>query len=276
MTSRPGPGPRLWTKADRCGCPWVCWEYEAPDRGCRYERWGRGSGESRGRGPAGRYGGGRRVDLGLHGELDAGRAGLLVHGSVRRRDPGHGPPHQADPGRVPARAGRDPGGVAVGGGAVGDRAYESAGVRGRASCCGSPGCRSPSTTRTGVEVGPMRADGARTHGGSRFPAHVDLRATGWWVPRRLRAMTSDRGVRLARPVQAGGGPGRSATASRRSGRGSSGSCTAPRTTIRRCDQLVAEVRFLDERREEGRVPAGRLTDGGIGMRHRAGTRDAPH
>lgn len=43
---------------------------------------------------------------------------------------------------------------------------------------------------TGKEVRPMRADGARKHGGSRFPAHVDLRATGWWVPRAFREMTS--------------------------------------------------------------------------------------
>jgi HTH-type transcriptional regulator/antitoxin HipB len=35
---------------------------------------------------------------------------------------------------------------------------------------------------TGEEVGPMRDDGARKHGGSRFPAHTDLQATGWWVP----------------------------------------------------------------------------------------------
>ena len=43
---------------------------------------------------------------------------------------------------------------------------------------------------TGEEVGPMRADGARKHGGSRFPAHADLRATGWWVPRAWRDMTT--------------------------------------------------------------------------------------
>ena len=43
---------------------------------------------------------------------------------------------------------------------------------------------------TGKQVRPMRADGARKHGGSRFPAHTDLRATGWWVPRALRRMTS--------------------------------------------------------------------------------------
>lgn len=35
---------------------------------------------------------------------------------------------------------------------------------------------------TGQEVEPMRDDGARQHGGSRFPAHTDLRVTGWWVP----------------------------------------------------------------------------------------------
>ncbi len=84
----------------------------------------------------------------------------------------------------------------------------------------------------GREVGPMRADGARTHGGSRFPAHVDLCATGWWVPRRLRAMTSiERTPGATGP--GGWGTRPSATSSRRSGRGSSGSCTAPRTTIRR-------------------------------------------
>ena len=33
------------------------------------------------------------------------------------------------------------------------------------------------------EVEPMRADGARQRGGSRYPAHADLRVTGWWVPR---------------------------------------------------------------------------------------------
>lgn len=43
---------------------------------------------------------------------------------------------------------------------------------------------------SGEPVGPMRADGARTHGGSRYPAHGDLSAADWWVPRRLRAWTS--------------------------------------------------------------------------------------
>lgn len=32
------------------------------------------------------------------------------------------------------------------------------------------------------EVRPMRDDGARRVNGSRFPAHVDLRVHGWWVP----------------------------------------------------------------------------------------------
>ncbi len=43
---------------------------------------------------------------------------------------------------------------------------------------------------TGRPVRPMRGDGACKHGGSRFPAHADLRATGWWVPRALRDMTT--------------------------------------------------------------------------------------
>ena len=105
----------------------------------------------------------------------------------------------------------------------------------------------------GREVGPMRADGARTHGGSRFPAHVDLRATGWWVPRRLRAMTS---------IEAYAWRDRSG----RAGDPAVGYCVSPFWKgIERqlhgtpddhpaLDQLVAEVRFLDERREEGRWP----------------------
>lgn len=44
---------------------------------------------------------------------------------------------------------------------------------------------------TGAEVGPMRDDGARKHGGSRYPAHGDLAVTGWWVPRRFRSTTAD-------------------------------------------------------------------------------------
>ena len=43
---------------------------------------------------------------------------------------------------------------------------------------------------SGEAVEPMRADGARQRSGSRFPAHVDLRVTGWWVPRAFRRMTS--------------------------------------------------------------------------------------
>lgn len=60
---------------------------------------------------------------------------------------------------------------------------------------------------TGEPVGPMRADGAITHAGSRYPAHADLTAAGWWVPRRLRAMTSieafrwwDRSKRVGDPA----------------------------------------------------------------------------
>ena len=44
---------------------------------------------------------------------------------------------------------------------------------------------------TGAEVGPMRDDGARQHGGSRYPAHGDLTVTGWWVPRRFRSTTAE-------------------------------------------------------------------------------------
>ena len=43
---------------------------------------------------------------------------------------------------------------------------------------------------SGETVEPMRADGARDRGGRRYPAHVDLRVTGWWVPREDRRMTT--------------------------------------------------------------------------------------
>ena len=43
---------------------------------------------------------------------------------------------------------------------------------------------------SGEPVEPMRADGARQRNGNRYPAHVDLRVTGWWVPRAFRRMTS--------------------------------------------------------------------------------------
>ena len=40
---------------------------------------------------------------------------------------------------------------------------------------------------TGEEVDPMRDDGARDHGGRRFPAHVDLTVRGWWYPRGVES-----------------------------------------------------------------------------------------
>ena len=103
----------------------------------------------------------------------------------------------------------------------------------------------------GREVGPMRADGARTHGGSRFPAHVDLRAAGWWVPRRLRAMTSveaytwrDRSRRVGDPaVRYRVSPFR---------KGIERWLHGIPDDHPALDQFVAEVRFLDEQREERR------------------------
>jgi HTH-type transcriptional regulator/antitoxin HipB len=59
---------------------------------------------------------------------------------------------------------------------------------------------------SGERVEPMRADGAGQRNGSRYPAHVDLRVTGWWVPRAVRRMTTigyftskDRSRRLGLP-----------------------------------------------------------------------------
>lgn len=42
---------------------------------------------------------------------------------------------------------------------------------------------------SGEVVEAMRDDGARNRGGSRFPAHTDLRVKGWWVPREMRTGT---------------------------------------------------------------------------------------
>ena len=103
----------------------------------------------------------------------------------------------------------------------------------------------------GREVGPMRADGARTHGGNRFPAHADLRATGWWVPRRLRAMTDveafawrDRSRRVGDPaVRYDLSPFR-----KRIERELHGIPDDHPALL----QLAAEAQFLDERREAWR------------------------
>ena len=46
---------------------------------------------------------------------------------------------------------------------------------------------------SGELVEPMRDDGARDRGGRRYPAHVDLRVTGWYVPRGLDC-TADLGL----------------------------------------------------------------------------------
>ena len=102
---------------------------------------------------------------------------------------------------------------------------------------------------TGDRVGPMRADGARTHGGSRYPAHADLTATGWWVPRRLRSMTSveafrwrDRSRRVGDPAIRYRRPGFWKRMEREL-RGTPDDHPA-------VHQFVAEVRCLDERRED--------------------------
>ncbi len=44
---------------------------------------------------------------------------------------------------------------------------------------------------SGEVVESMRDDGARDRAGRRFPAHADLRAKGWWVPRHLRTWTTN-------------------------------------------------------------------------------------
>ena len=100
----------------------------------------------------------------------------------------------------------------------------------------------------GQEVGPMRADGARTHGGSRYPAHVDLRATGWWVPRSLRAMTSVEAFACRDRSRRTGDP---AVRYRLSSfwKGLERELNGTPDDHPAMAQLAAEVRFLDEKRE---------------------------
>lgn len=111
---------------------------------------------------------------------------------------------------------------------------------------------------TGEPVGPMRADGARTHRGSRYPAHSDLRATGWWVPRRLRSMTSIEAYEWRDRSRRAGDPAIRYRRSRfwkqveRMLHGVPDDHPA-------VHQLVAEVRYVDECRDERR-PRLRIGD----------------
>ena len=102
---------------------------------------------------------------------------------------------------------------------------------------------------TGEEVGPMRADGARKHGGSRYPAHTDLRATGWWVPRRLRSMTSVEAFRWRDRSRRVGDPAIRCRTSRFWKRVERELYGIP-DDHPAVHQFVAEVRYLDECRED--------------------------
>lgn len=105
---------------------------------------------------------------------------------------------------------------------------------------------------TGEVVRPMRADGALTRGGSRYPAHTDLTATGWWVPRALRAMTTIESYRWIDRSRAGRDPAIRYRTDRhmkhllRLIHGSPDDHPAHH-------QLVAEMVHLDEQREEQRA-----------------------
>ena len=106
---------------------------------------------------------------------------------------------------------------------------------------------------TGEEVEPMRDDGARQHGGSRFPAHTDLRATGWWVPAHLETTMveyyqwRDRSRARRDPmIRAATNPFR-----KRLERLMYGTPDDHPSRL----QLVAEVIHLDEVREERRLRA---------------------
>ena len=104
---------------------------------------------------------------------------------------------------------------------------------------------------TGEPVGPMRADGATTHAGSRYPAHADLKAAGWWVPRRLRAMTSIEAFRWWDQSQREGDP---AIRYRRSPfwKQLERQLYGTPDDHPALHQFVAEMRYVDECREDRR------------------------
>lgn len=102
---------------------------------------------------------------------------------------------------------------------------------------------------SGDVVEPMRDDGARNRGGSRFPAHTDLRVRGWWIPRAMRTWTSADAYSLHQRA-------------RRERDVAIGHCTSPSWKwIQRevwgmpvdhpaRHQMVAEMESRDERRED--------------------------
>ena len=106
---------------------------------------------------------------------------------------------------------------------------------------------------TGAEVEPMRDDGARRHGGNRFPAHTDLRVVGWWIPSHVESTMVEYGEWRNRSRARRDPMIRSTLCPHLDG--SSASCTAPRTTIPRCTSWCAEAEHLDDRREQRRLSA---------------------
>lgn len=106
---------------------------------------------------------------------------------------------------------------------------------------------------TGAEVEPMRDDGARRHGGNRFPAHTDLRVVGWWIPKHVESTMVEYGH------------WRNRSRARRDPMIRSTLCPHIRRLERlmygtpddhpSLQQLVAEAEHLDERREQRRISA---------------------
>ena len=104
---------------------------------------------------------------------------------------------------------------------------------------------------TGAEVEPMRDDGARRHDGNRFPAHTDLRVTGWWIPSNVESTMTEYYE------------WRDRSRARRDPMIRFRTCPHLRRLYRlmygtpddhpSLDQLVAEAMYLDEQRDERRA-----------------------
>lgn len=109
---------------------------------------------------------------------------------------------------------------------------------------------------SGAVVEPMRADGARQRNGSRYPAHVDLRVTGWWVPRAHRWMTSiAHFTSVGRSRQVGAPSVRYRTCPHR--RSAERMLSGTPVDHPALHQLRAEAEYLDEVREARRMAVPR-------------------
>ncbi|NYE35061.1 HTH-type transcriptional regulator/antitoxin HipB [Nocardioides cavernae] len=104
---------------------------------------------------------------------------------------------------------------------------------------------------SGEVVEGMRDDGARDRGGRRYPAHTDLRVTGWWLPRAMRTWTSAHALEQEKRSRRAKDPGIGYRTSQRWKDFERTRWGVP-DDHPALHQLVAEMEWRDEVREEWR------------------------